>query len=158
MASIHQFTVKGIRGGEIDFSSFAGKKILVVNVASECGLTPQYAQLQDMSVEFADNLVVVGFPANNFGAQEPGSNEEIQAFCSTKFGVSFPMAAKISVKGDDIHALYKWLTQKGLNGVQDSEVTWNFQKYLLDEKGELLKVYEPSMEPASEEILQAILN
>ncbi len=156
MTSIYSFKIKDIRGGDLDFAAFEGKKILVVNVASECGLTPQYAQLQDLHTEFADRLVVVGIPANNFGGQEPGSNQEIQSFCSTKFGVTFPMAAKISVKGDDMHPLYKWLTQKALNGVQDSEVTWNFQKYLLDTKGQLISVFDPRTEPASEEILQAI--
>lgn len=156
MTSIYSFKVKDIRGEEIDFEDFKGKKIMVVNVASECGLTPQYAQLQELYTEFHKQLVIIGFPANNFGGQEPGTNTEIQEFCTIKFGVTFPLAAKISVKGDDMHPIYQWLTQKALNKVQDSEVTWNFQKYLLDENGHFQAVFGPNVEPADEEILTAL--
>lgn len=158
MTSIYNYKVEGITGEEINFSAFEGKKILVVNLASECGLTPQYAQLQDLYTELKDKLVVVGFPANNFGGQEPGTNAEIQQFCSVKFGVSFPMGAKISVVGSDQHPIYQWLTKKSENGVLDSEVTWNFQKYLINEKGQFVKMFEPSVEPCSEEIMGAILD
>ncbi len=156
MTSIYSFKVESIRGELIDFSAFKGKKILIVNVASECGLTPQYAQLQDLYTEFKDKLTVIGFPANNFGGQEPGTNAEIQTFCSVKFGVGFPMAAKISVTGKDQHPLYQWLTQKSANGLKDSEVSWNFQKYLINEEGQLIRVFEPAVEPCSEELIAAI--
>ena len=150
MQTIHQFKVRDITGGEIDFQTFKGKKIIVVNVASECGFTPQYQQLQELYQEFSDKLVIVGFPANNFGGQEPGSDQEIQTFCQTRFNVSFPMASKI-----DIHTapVYQWLTQASLNGVSDSEVSWNFQKYLLNESGTLEKVLPSSVSPLDDEVL-----
>lgn len=154
--SIHSFAIKGLKGEEIKFSDYAGKKILLVNVASECGLTPQYAQLEEMYREFSDKFVIVGCPANNFGKQEPGTDAEIQAFCSLKYGVSFPLTTKISVKGDDQHDLYSFVTQKAKNGVQDSEVSWNFQKYVFDEQGFLSHVFDPQTEPASDEILNAL--
>jgi glutathione peroxidase len=148
--TIHSFKVDGIAGGTIDFAAFAGKKILIVNVASECGYTPQYQQLQELYEEFEDKIAIVGFPANNFGGQEPGSNQEIQAFCSRNYGVTFPLAAKIDVT---THPVYQWLTQKTLNGVQDSKVTWNFQKYALDEQGRLVHVFPYSTSPLDEEII-----
>ena len=148
MKTIHQFTVKDIAGNDFDFSELKGKKIMVVNTASECGLTPQYEQLEALYQEFKDsNFVIVGFPANNFGAQEPGSNEQIATFCKKNYGVTFPMMSKISVKGEDIHELYQFLTKKSENGVLDSEVQWNFQKYLIDEKGTLVKMIEPRVLP-----------
>lgn len=150
MNTIHLFKVDGIAGGTIDFAAFAGKKILVVNVASECGLTPQYQQLQELYEEFEDKIAIVGFPANNFGAQEPGSNHEIQAFCSRNYGVTFPLASKVDVI---THPVYQWLTQQALNGVQDSKVTWNFQKYALDEQGRLVHVFPPAVSPLDEEII-----
>jgi len=158
MTSVYSFKVEGIRGEEIDFSAFKGKKILIVNTASECGLTPQYAQLEELNNKFNNTLVVVGFPANNFGGQEPGTNQEIQSFCAVKFGVSFPMAAKISVLPPDQHPLYQWLTNKSENEVKDSTVEWNFQKYLLNESGQLTNVFAPSVEPFSDELLNAINN
>ncbi len=155
--SIHQFKVADIEGKEFDFSSLKGKKVMVVNTASECGLTPQYEQLQELYTEFKDqNFVIIGFPANNFGAQEPGSNVQIATFCSRNYGVTFPMMEKISVKGDDMHALYHFLTEKDKNGLKDNEVKWNFQKYLIDTEGHLSKVIAPTTLPIDEEIVDWI--
>lgn len=150
--SIYQFKVEALDGGSIDFSKFKGKKILVVNTASECGYTPQYKELEELYKKYQDKLVVVGFPANNFGGQEPGTNTEIKAFCEKNYGVSFPMAAKISVKGDDTAPIYKWLTQKSENGVLDAEVRWNFNKFLIDENGNMLAYFPSKVNPMSEEI------
>jgi len=154
--SIHNLTIKGSKGEEIKFSDYAGKKILLVNVASECGLTPQYAQLEEMYREFSDKFVIVACPANNFGGQEPGTDAEIQQFCTLKYEISFPLTTKISVKGNDKHNLYNFVTKKAQNGVQDSEVSWNFQKYVFNEEGFLTHVFEPQTEPASDEILTAL--
>ncbi|MBU2018447.1 MAG: glutathione peroxidase [Bacteroidetes bacterium] len=151
--SIHSFKVTDIEGNTFDFSSLKGKKIMIVNTASECGLTPQYKQLEEVYSKYNDRLVIVGFPANNFGAQEPGSDKEISSFCEKNYGVSFPMMSKISVKGEDQCELYKFLTTKSLNGVSDSEVQWNFQKYLIDEKGQLIKVVSPRELPNSASII-----
>ena len=126
---------------------------MIVNTASECGLTPQYKQLEEIYSKYKDQLVIVGFPANNFGKQEPGTNEEIVSFCEKNYGVSFPMMGKISVKGEDQNELYAFLTKKELNGIEDSEVKWNFQKYLLDENGILVKVISPSELPNSPQII-----
>ncbi len=145
--------MEGIAGETLDFAALAGKKILVVNVASECGLTPQYQQLQELYETFKDKLTIVGFPANNFGGQEPGSNDQIQTFCTRNYGVTFPLAAKVDVT---THPVYQWLTQKALNGVQDSEVTWNFQKYALDELGQLVHVFPPATSPLDEEVIEWI--
>ncbi|MFN7115512.1 MAG: glutathione peroxidase [Saprospiraceae bacterium] len=153
MHSIHQFKVQGIEGNEIDFAQFAGKKIIIVNVASECGYTPQYQQLQELYDEFQDKLVIVGFPSDDFGGQEPGTNEEIQAFCEIRYGVRFPLSAKITIKGTSVHPVYQWLTQKSQNGVADSEVRWNFYKYLLDENGQLVKSFPSGVSPLDEQIL-----
>lgn len=154
MKTFHDFTVQSIAGEAVNLSQFKGKRVLVVNTASECGLTPQYKQLQELFDTYGgDKFVIVGFPANNFGAQEPGSNEEIASFCSKNYGVTFPMMAKISVKGKDQHPLYQWLTQKELNGVEDSEVQWNFQKYLINEAGQLLAVVSPRTSPLDDEIV-----
>lgn len=150
--SIYDFKVAALESGTIDFASFKGKKILVVNTASECGFTKQYEGLQALHEKYKDKLVIVGFPANNFGGQEPGTNEEIGAFCKKNYGVSFPMAAKISVKGDDAAPIYKWLCNKKENGVLDAEVGWNFNKFLLDENGTLLAHFESKVAPMSEEI------
>jgi glutathione peroxidase len=155
--SIYQFKVKDIEGKEFDFSSLKGKKVMVVNTASECGLTPQYEQLQELYTEFKDkNFVIIGFPANNFGAQEPGTNATIATFCSRNYGVTFPMMEKISVKGDDMHLLYQFLTQKSKNGLEDNEVKWNFQKYLIDTEGRLAKVIAPTTLPIDDEIVSWI--
>lgn len=150
--SIYGFKVTALDGGTIDFASFKGKKILIVNTASECGFTPQYEGLEKLYEKYKDKLVIVGFPANNFGSQEPGTNDEIGAFCKKNYGVTFPMAAKISVKGDDAAPIYKWLCHKSENGVLDAEVGWNFNKFLLDENGKLLAHFESKVTPMSEEI------
>ncbi len=155
-ATIHKFKVEGLEGNEINFSSFKGKKILVVNTASKCGFTPQYASLEKLYDEYKDKLVIVGFPANNFGQQEPGSNEEIADFCIKNYGVSFPMAAKISVKGEDIAPIFKWLTSKSENGVTDAEINWNFTKFLLDENGVLIKKFDSKIDPMNEEVVALI--
>lgn len=151
-ASIYDFKVPSLDGGTIDFAAFKGKKILIVNTASECGYTTQYEGLEALYKKYQDKLVIVGFPANNFGGQEPGSNEEIKAFCKKNYGVSFPMAAKVSVKGEDMAPLYKWLTNKTENGVLDAEIKWNFNKFLVDENGKLLYYFESKVTPMSEEI------
>lgn len=154
--SIHRFKVKSIEGKTIDFSSFKGKKILVVNTASKCGYTPQYEALQQVYTTYKDKLVIVGFPANNFGGQEPGSDGEIQDFCKARYGVSFPLASKVSVKGNDMAPIYKWLTSKAENGVLDAEIKWNFGKFLLDEQGKLIQYFPSNVKPDSEEILKYI--
>ena len=150
--SIHSFKVKSIDGGMIDFAKYKGKKILVVNVASQCGYTRQYEGLQKLSEAYKDKLVIVGFPANNFGSQEPGSDGEIAQFCKARFGVTFPMASKISVKGGDTAPIYKWLTSKTENGVLDATIGWNFTKFLLDENGKMITTFPSKVEPDSEEI------
>ncbi len=150
--SIYDFKVEGLEGGTIDFSTFKGKKILIVNTASKCGNTPQYEDLQKLYESYKDKLVIVGFPANNFGGQEPGSNAEIKEFCKKNYGVTFPMAAKISVKGEDMAPIYKWLCNKNQNGVLDAEVNWNFGKFLLDENGTLINYFNSKVQPMSDEI------
>jgi len=155
--SIHEFTVTDIDGKPFSFADLKGKKIMVVNTASKCGLTPQYKALESMYKSYqGNNFVIVGFPANNFMGQEPGSNEEISAFCSKNYGVSFPMMSKISVKGNDMHPLYKFLTSKNLNGLEDNDVKWNFQKYLMDEQGFLVKVIDPSTQPDDPSVISWI--
>ncbi|MBE0641473.1 MAG: glutathione peroxidase [Bacteroidales bacterium] len=155
--TFHQFSVEGLDGSMVELSQFKGKKILVVNTASKCGLTPQYEDLQKLFEEYQEKgLVVIGFPANNFMNQEPGTNEEIATFCEANYGVTFPMMTKISVKGDDMHPIYRWLTSKSENGVMDSEVKWNFQKYLIDEEGRLVDMVPPREKPQSEKIIQWI--
>jgi len=155
--SIHQCKVQDLEGNEFDFSTLKGKKILVVNTASKCGLTSQYKDLEAIYKKYKDhNFIIIGFPANNFGQQEPGTNEEIGAFCQKNYGVTFPMMSKVSVKGNDRCEVYEFLTQKSKNGLQDSEVEWNFQKYLLNEKGELEKVVSPSVLPTDKEIIEWI--
>jgi glutathione peroxidase len=152
--SIHQFKVKSIEGGTIDFSKFKGKKILVVNTASKCGYTPQYEALEKVYEQYKDKLVIVGFPANNFGAQEPGTDGEIQEFCKARYGVKFPLSSKVSVKGDDMAPIYKWLTTKDENGVLDATIAWNFNKFLLDEDGKMIAYFPSKVTPDSEEILK----
>jgi glutathione peroxidase len=151
-SSIHQFKVEALDGSSIDFSTFKGKKILVVNTASQCGYTRQYEGLQKLYDTHKDKLVIVGFPANNFGQQEPGTNSEIGEFCKKNYGVTFPMAAKVSVKGDDQAAIFNWLCNKTQNGVMDASIGWNFGKFLLDESGTLLNYFPSKVEPMSEEI------
>lgn len=157
-SAFYDFKVQTIDGKTFDFSSLKGKKVMIVNTASKCGLTPQYEELEELYRDFsgAGDFLIIGFPANNFMNQEPGTDEEIQAFCSDKYDVTFPMMSKISVKGKDIHPLYQWLTSKELNGVKDSEVTWNFQKYLIDEKGNLVDFVPPREKPRSEKVMSWI--
>jgi glutathione peroxidase len=155
--TIYQFNVQDLSGNAFDFTTLKGKKIMIVNTASECGLTPQYEQLQAVYEKYKEqNFVIVGFPANNFGSQEPGSNAQIATFCQKNYGVTFPMMAKISVEGSDQHPLYQFLTQKAKNGLEDSEVQWNFQKYLIKKSGELEKVVAPRTLPTDAEIINWI--
>ena len=156
-ATIYQFKVTDLEGNEFDLASLKGKKVMIVNTASKCGLTPQYKDLQALYAKYKDqNFVIVGFPANNFMKQEPGTNEEIGAFCEKNYGVTFPMMSKVSVKGDDMTPLYQFLTQKAKNGLQDNDVEWNFQKYLINENGQLEKVISPKTNPMDEEIIKWI--
>lgn len=154
--NIYDFKVEALEGGTIDFSSFKGKKILIVNTASACGYTPQYKELQQLYDKYKEKLVIVGFPANNFGGQEPGSNIDIKAFCEKNYGVSFPMAAKISVKGEDMAPIYKWLTSKAANGVLDADIRWNFNKFLIDENGKMVAYFPSKVTPMSEEIVSKL--
>ncbi len=155
--SFYDCRVKTLEGQDFDISSLKGKKVMIVNVASKCGLTPQYKDLEEVYEKYKDdNFIIIGFPANNFMNQEPGSASEIRKFCTDNYGVSFPLMEKISVKGEDMHPLYKWLTSKENNGVKDSEVTWNFQKYLIDEKGNLVDVISPRDKVTSDKVLSWI--
>ena len=150
--SIYNFKVTSLDGGSIDFSAYKGKKILIVNTASKCGYTPQYAELQELYKKYENKLVIVGFPANNFSEQEPGTNADIKTFCEKNYGVTFPMAEKVSVKGKDIHPLFKYLTDEaGKMGVKDP-VKWNFTKFLIDEKGLLIAVFDSKVKPMSGDI------
>ena len=156
-SSLHQFKVKDLYGETFDFASLKGKKVMIVNTASKCGLTPQYKDLEALYKEYKDKgLVIIGFPANNFASQEPGTNKEIAEFCEMNYGVTFPMMEKISVKGDDMAPVYQFLTQKNKNGVQDSEVEWNFQKYLINGNGQLEKVIQPQTLPTDPEVINWI--
>jgi glutathione peroxidase len=151
--SFYDFKVETIDGEKFDFKSLKGKKVMIVNTASKCGLTPQYKDLEALYKQYGGKeFVIIGFPANNFKDQEPGNNADIKEFCTKNYGVSFPMMSKISVKGEDMAPVYKWLTQKSENGVKDSEVQWNFQKYLIDEKGNLVDVIPPKESPSSEKV------
>ena len=155
--TIYQFKVEDLAGNTFDFASLKGKKVMIVNTASKCGLTPQYKDLEAVYKEYKDKgFVIVGFPANNFASQEPGTNKEIETFCQLNYGVTFPMMSKISVKGDDMSEVYKFLTQKSKNGLQDSEVEWNFQKYLINEQGELVKVIKPKTLVTEPEVINWI--
>jgi glutathione peroxidase len=148
--TLYDFKATTLDGQPFDLSSLKGKKVLVVNTASKCGLTPQYASLQMLYDTYKDrNFVIIGFPANNFASQEPGTNSEIKEFCTKNYGVTFPMMSKISVKGADIDPLYKWLTQKSQNGVTDADVQWNFQKFMIDEQGKLVGFVTPKELPNS---------
>lgn len=152
--SIYDFKVDGLTGATINFADFKGKKILIVNTASKCGLTPQYEELEQLYKKHKDKLVVVGFPANNFREQEPGTNEEIAEFCKKNYGVTFPMAAKISVKGNDIAPIYKYLIEEAKKKNLENPVTWNFGKFLINEKGELIATFSPRTKPMSKDILK----
>lgn len=148
--------VKSIDGKEVDYSQLKGKIVLIVNVASGCGYTPQYKELQTLYETYKDKLIILGFPANNFGGQEPGTNDEIKKFCTSEYSVTFPMFEKISVLGDDMHPLYKWLTSKDLNGWNDQQPKWNFNKYMLDGNGNLIKYFSSAVKPMGEEIISQL--
>lgn len=150
--NVYDIALQDIDGNAMDLSAYKGKKILFVNVASKCGFTPQYEDLEKMSALYKDKLVVIGLPCNQFMSQEPGTNEDIKEFCSATYGVTFPMTDKIEVKGPNQHALYKWLTNKALNGKVSSSVKWNFQKYLVDENGQLLDYFYSTTKPMSDKI------
>lgn len=153
-SSIYDFKVNGLEGGTIDFSQYKGKKILIVNTASKCGFTPQYKDLEQLYEQHKDKLVIVGFPANNFMHQEPGTNAEIKEFCEKNYGVSFPMSAKVSVKGKDIHPLFKYLNSEAKKMGIDNPIKWNFTKFLIDENGKLVAVFPSQVNPMSEEVLK----
>ncbi len=157
-SSFYDFKVKTLEGDEFVFSQLKGKKVMVVNTASKCGLTGQYEQLEAIYKKYGgEDFEIIGFPANNFLKQEPGTAEEIRDFCTKNYGVSFPMMSKISVKGGDMAPIYQWLTQKDKNGLEDSKVKWNFQKYLIDESGKLVKVISPRTKPDDQEVLDWIV-
>lgn len=154
---IYDFSVETIDGKTLSFAELKGKKVMIVNTASKCGLTPQYKELEALYQKYKDrNFIIIGFPANDFMSQEPGSNEEIASFCEKNYGVSFPMMAKISVKGPEMAPIYRYLTEKAQNGHSDSKVTWNFQKYLINANGYLVQVIEPRTSPMDATILQWI--
>ena len=152
--TIYDFKVDGLTGGKINFADFKGKKVLIVNTASKCGNTPQYEGLEELYEKYKDKLVIVGFPANNFLWQEPGSNDEIAAFCKKNYGVTFPMAAKISVKGIETAPIYKYLKEQAEKKGLENPVTWNFGKFLINEKGELIATFSPKTQPMSNDILK----
>lgn len=157
--TIYQFKIKDIEGNDFDMATLKGKKVMIVNTASECGNTPQYKDLQIIYEKYGpDEFTIIGFPANNFGEQEPGSNEEIAAFCDKNYAITFPMMSKISVKGDDMHPLYQFLTQKSKNAYADNEVKWNFQKYLINEQGQLEMVIDPKVLPTDPTVISWIEN
>lgn len=156
MPSLHHFSLPSIEGNTLHLADFKGKKLLLVNTASECGLTPQYEQLQEFHEQFQEKVSIIGFPSNDFGAQEPGTDAEIQTFCKVRFGVTFPLSTKITVKGPNAHPLYQWLTQQALNGKADAEMQWNFQKFLIDENGEWQAVFSPVTSVFDDEVLKAI--
>ncbi|HOU01628.1 MAG TPA: glutathione peroxidase [Bacteroidales bacterium] len=152
-SGFYDFKVKTLEGEDFNLASLKGKKVMVVNTASKCGYTPQYKDLEELYKQYNGRLIIIGFPANNFLNQEPGSALEIRQFCTDNYSVTFPLMEKISVKGNDMHPLYKWLTTKSLNGVMDSEVKWNFQKYLIDENGKLVDVLYSKEKPGSEKVI-----
>jgi glutathione peroxidase len=154
--SLYDFTVKSLDGKPVSLSGFKGKKVVILNVASKCGFTPQYADWEKFYKEHGDKVVVLGFPANNFGSQEPGSSEEIASFCQKNYGVTFPMFEKVSVLGADQSPLYKWLTDKSMNGWNDKVPTWNFCKYIINEKGELTHFFASKVKPEDEEFKKAV--
>ena len=155
--TFHDFTMKTIDGKDINFSQYKGKKVMLINVASKCGYTSQYKSLEEIYEKYkSENFVIIGFPANNFGSQEPGTDKEIESFCQLNYGVTFPMMSKISVKGTNMDKVYQFLTQKAKNGLQDSEVQWNFQKYLIGSNGELEKVLLSKVKPTDSEIVDWI--
>ena len=155
-SSFYSFKLNSLEGEEINFSKYKGKKVLIVNTASKCGFTPQYEELQKLHLQYGDKVTVLGFPCNQFGGQEPGSSADIKEFCKKNYGVTFQMFEKIDVKGDNQAPLYKWLTTKSLNGWNDKAPGWNFCKYLINEKGELVDFYGSTVSPTSKKIIEAI--
>ncbi|MBL6963835.1 MAG: glutathione peroxidase [Bacteroidetes bacterium] len=156
-SSFYLLKASTINHEDFDFSTLKGKKVLIVNTASKCGFTPQYKELQELYEKYGkDDFVILGFPSNDFASQEPGNEEQIKAFCQRNYGVTFPMMSKISVKGSDKHEVYTWLTDKDRNGKMDSKVNWNFQKYLVDEKGQLVEVYPSNVKPLDDRIVDWI--
>lgn len=156
-STFYNFTVEDVDGNDYAFSQLKGKKVMVVNVASKCGNTPQYEQLQTIYEKYGgDDFVIIGFPANNFMKQEPGTDEEIKEFCTLNYGVTFPIMSKISVKGKNIAPIYEWLTEEEKNGVISSKVKWNFQKYLINKEGQLEYVINPQIKPNDEKIIEWI--
>jgi glutathione peroxidase len=154
MKTIYDFKTKTLDGADFNLASLKGKKVLIVNTASKCGNTPQYADLEKLYKQYGgDKFTIIGFPANNFGHQEPGTSTDIKEFCTKNYGVTFPMMQKISVKGDDMDPLYKWLTQKSENGVQDAPVEWNFQKFMIDENGHWVGVVANDVSPMCDKIV-----
>lgn len=156
--SIYDYKIESLDGNTIDFSQFKGKKILIVNTASKCGYTPQYKGLEKLYEQYKDKLVIIGFPSDNFGGQEYQDNSEIKSFCTLKFGVTFPLTTRVDVKGDNITPIYKYLCNKSENGVLDAKISWNFNKFLIDEKGNLIAHFDSNVTPESEEILQYLKN
>ena len=157
MTSIYDFSLKDIDHKEVNLGQYRGKVVMVVNVASRCGYTPQYEGLQKVYLKYKDRgFVILGFPANNFLSQEPGTDEEIKTFCSTKYSVTFPIFSKISVKGDDMHPLYKYLTSKETNPDFGGDIKWNFSKFLFDKNGKIVARFEPAVKPESDPVVQAI--
>ncbi|MCX8081712.1 MAG: glutathione peroxidase [Bacteroidia bacterium] len=154
--TIHEFEIKTLDGKVLKFSDFKGKKILLVNVASYCGYTPQYADLEKLHKQYSDKLVVVGVPCNQFGGQEPGSHEEIKNFCTKNYGVTFALTEKVNVKGEKVHPIYAWLSDKNKNGVLSEVPGWNFCKFLFDEKGIPMAFFKSGVNPMSEEITRHI--
>lgn len=154
--SFYDFTLQSIQGEPIDFNAFRGKKVLVVNVASRCGFTKQYAGLEKLHRQYGEKVVVLGFPANDFGRQEPGSNSEIASFCQMTYDVTFPLFEKIAVTGKEQHPFYQWLVQEGLSRFNDPGPQWNFTKYLISEEGMLLNIFSPNQEPFSKEVIAAV--
>lgn len=152
LESIYNIDINTLQGKPLDLSNFKGKHILFVNVASKCGFTPQYKELQQLQDQYQDDLVVIGVPCNQFGDQEPGSSEEISEFCEINYGVTFPITEKVNVKGENKHPLYQWLTTRAINGKKNSTVKWNFQKYLVNEKGELVDYYYSITKPLNSRI------
>jgi glutathione peroxidase len=154
--TIYDFRIRTLEGEEITLEKFKGKKMLIVNVASECGYTPQYKNLEALYEKYREKVTVIGFPANNFGGQEPGDSKQIREFCTKNYGVSFPMMEKISVKGDDVHPLYHWLSHKEENGTCDEAPKWNFAKYLVDENGIVIRFFGHKVDPLSDEIVSLL--
>ena len=156
--TVYDYPLKDIKGNDLNLSKFKGKKILLVNTASACGFTPQYKQLEELYENYKEKVEVIGLPCNDFGEQEPGTAQEIEQFCEVNFGVTFPLTEKVKILGDNPHPLYEFLMKKELNGYRDSEVKWNFQKYLIDENGGLIKIFGAPVDPLSEDVLNLIEN